>query len=119
MGLFGFIGKAIKGVAKIAVGAAKLGLGAGLIPGGGLAGKALGTLLGAKRLGGSMAAKLPIARSPVLMRGHAPTSRVGTWERASPQVLRRSPVMPGGSIATPGGVRASLGGAPPTTYAGS
>lgn len=121
MGLFGFIGKAIKGVAKVAVGAAKLGLGSGLIPGGGLAGKALGVLLGAKRpMGGGMS-KLPLARSPVLMRGHAPSSRpgVGGWERASPQILRRSPVMPGGAIATPGGMRASSGGAPPTSYAGS
>lgn len=132
MGLFGFLGKAVKGVAKglgsvakVGIGVAKFGLTSGLlpIPGGGLAGKLAGTLLQKKTPMGSTAAKITL-RSPILMRGQSPlryqkatTTTYGGTRPPAP-VLRASPVMPGGAVATPSGI-ASRMSAPPWAYAGA
>jgi hypothetical protein len=129
MGLFGFIGKAVKGVAKgigkvakIGVGVAKFGLTSGLlpIPGGGLVGKVAGTLLQAKRPMSTTAQKFPIPIS--VLRGKTPSTamrRAGQILLAStPRMQQASPVLPGGAIATRSGPVAASG-APPLNFSGS
>jgi hypothetical protein len=126
VGLFSFVGKAIKGVGKIVGGVAKVAVGAaklGLIPGGGILGGIAGRLLAAKQPMSSTAVKMSM-RSPQIMRGNA--TQAGTFNqyrtpsygvRPPPAVLRLSPVMPGGAVATPSGMVAR--GAAPAAYAGS
>lgn len=120
MGLFSFVGKAIKGVAKVATGALKIGGALGLIPGGGVVGKLAGTLLGAKA-GNTYAQKLAL-RDPRTMRGNATQAGRGAFSsihgyRPSPAVLRMSPVMPGGAVATSSGMVARTA-SPPATFGG-
>jgi hypothetical protein len=131
VGLFSFVGKAIKGVAKIAGGALKVGGALGLIPGGGLAGKALGLL--SHKGSGTTNAKYSAAAAggPLAIRGKV---LGGPWSniRASPlygtpgisrpimpvRALQMSPVMPGGGVATSAGIMAPGGGVPPAHYSG-
>jgi hypothetical protein len=114
MGLFSFVGKAVGGLAHVVGGVAKLGVGAlrsGLlpIPLGGTAGKLLGGLLHAKAPLGHSQLKLSIP--PLVLRGKTlrPSVTIGTSHgavtRPTITALRKSPVMPGGSIATPRGVQ--------------
>jgi hypothetical protein len=119
VGLFGSIGKFFGGVVKTALKVAP-----SVIPGGsvvkGLAGTALGLLHHKTPMSSSpikiqMAGRLPI---PIL-RGQSPTySQVGN-QTQTPAVLRASPVMPGGGIATSQGIMAPGGGMPPASYGGS
>lgn len=113
MGLFSFVGKALKGVAKVA----------GFIPGiGGIVGKAaglVGGLLDSKQPMGTTATKTRImlangGRSTSVLRGKS--SMNGGMLTAS--VLRSSPVMPGGAVSSPQGIMASGGGAPPLAFGG-
>lgn len=127
MGLFSFVGRAVKGVAKVVGGVAKVGLGlAGKL---GIGGPVVGIanqLLNAKRPMGGTSQKIGVASLPLgvrIMRGNqtqsgaSPISSI--WgNRAPPAVLRSSPVMPGGAIATPAGIMAPGGGSPPVSYAG-
>lgn len=128
MGLFGFLGKAVKGigkavgtVAKVGVGVAKFGLTSGLlpIPGGGLAGRLAGTLLNAKRPMSTTAQKFPL---PVnVLRGKTPTlmrAAGGVLTSSVPRLQSASPVLPGGAIATRGGPVPQSGATPPLSYAG-
>lgn len=130
MGLFGFLGKAVKGVAKgigavakIGVSAAKFGLTSGLlpIPGGGLIGKVAGGLLQAKQpMSQPKIGVLGIAGRalPILLRGKAPMATPrGQVMPSTPRLQQMSPVLPGGAIASPTGPRASSG-TPPLTYSG-
>jgi hypothetical protein len=122
VGLFGSIGRAlggaVKGIAKIGVGALKSGLVP--LPFGGVAGRLVGGLLHAKAPLGHSNLKLQI-RSPLILRGKSATPRVTVQGVTRPTItaLRRSPVMPGGSIATRTGVAPRpLGGASPTGIIG-
>lgn len=129
MGLFGFIGKAVKGIGKVVGGAVKVGLGAaslaskfGLpIPGGGLVGKLAGTLLAAKRPMSSPKL-LSSTTAPTLMRAKSVMSptllRPGTRAVSTTRLQQLSPVLPGGAIATRSGPIAATG-APPISYSGS
>ena len=110
MGLFGFIGKALGSVAKVALGA---------LPGGsvvkGIAGGAL-SLLSHKAPMATSSIKYQIAnqRGTGILRG-----TVAVVNGISTPVLRRqSPVMPGGAVATSQGIMAPGGGVPPTFYGG-
>lgn len=116
MGLFGSIGKLFGGVAKVALKVAP-----SLIPGGSvvknLAGTALNLLhhkspMASTPMKINMAGRMPI---PIL-RGQNPM--IQTARQSSPAVLRASPVMPGGGIATSQGIMAPGGGLPPATYGG-
>lgn len=96
MSFFKSIGKAFKSVAKVALPVLKIG--AGVIPGvGGIASAVLNSKLG--RLGQKGAKTFHQAQSTM-------------------QVLKASPVLPGGAVATPLGAVASSGN-PPLRYAGS
>lgn len=105
MGLFSFVGKALKGISKVA----------GVIPGvGGTVSKITGFaggLLDHKR---SMSK--PMMRDPRLARGNVTQSGYGVGY--TPQVLRMTPILPGGAISTPGGIRPSSGGVPPKSFGG-
>jgi hypothetical protein len=131
VGLFSFVGKAIKGVAKLAGGALKVGGALGLIPGGGLAGKALGLLShkgsgttnmkystaasgGALALRGKSSPLYNIASRVVPLLGAPGISRPVMPIRS----LQLSPVMPGGAVATSQGIMAPGGGVPPATFGG-
>lgn len=129
MGLFGFLGKAVKGIGKavggavkLGVGVAKFGLTSGLlpIPGGGLAGRIAGTLLQAKRPMSTTAQKFPLPIN--VMRGKSgPTlSRAAgaiLTRMSTPRVQSASPVLPGGAIATRSGPVPQQA-IPPLTYSG-
>ena len=117
MGLFGSIGKLFGGVVKTALKVAP-----SVIPGGSvvksLAGTALG-LLHHKTPMSSTPIKIQMAgRAPIpILRGQSPPLyRAPT---SSPAVLRASPVMPGGGIATSQGIMAPGGGLPPASFGGS
>jgi hypothetical protein len=116
VGLFGSIGKFLGGVAKVAVKVAP-----SVIPGGSvvknLAGTAL-NLLHHKTPMSSTPMKIQMAnRMPIpILRAQTPAARAAI---SSPAVLRASPVMPGGSVATSQGIMAPGGGLPPATYGGS
>lgn len=121
MGLFGFIGKAVKGVAKgigavakVGIGVAKFGLASGLlpIPGGGLIGKASSLLL-AKRPMSTTMQKFPMS-TPIL-RAKSPLTRAVS---SVARLQQLSPVLPGGAIAT---VRGPVpqAGTPPLTFSGA
>jgi hypothetical protein len=117
MGFFSFLGKAVKGIAHVVGGVAKvaapLALGGPL---GGLAGGALGHLLHSKSPMSATPLKINIAgqRSIPILRARAPTPAM----RSSVAALRASPVMPGGGVATSQGIMAPGGGVPPATYGG-
>jgi hypothetical protein len=116
MGFFSFIGKAAKSIAHVVGGvarvAAPLALGGPL---GGLAGGVLGHLLHSKSPMSSGPLKINVGgRSIPILRGKTPNPMI----RSSAAVLRQTPMMPGGSIATPQGIMASGGGLPPATYGG-
>lgn len=124
MGLFSFIGKAAKGIAHVIGGVAKtavkvgsIGLRAGLLPVPG--GSFLGALLGAK--GSPMtttAGKLgSIARLGVTGIRAQSTVRPSV-SVPGPSVLRLSPVLPGGAVATSRGPTARSTGVPPATFGG-
>lgn len=135
MGLFGFIGKAVKGVGKaiggavkLGVGVAKFGLQSGLlpIPGGGLVGKVAGTLLASKRpmSNPKMTAAPQLLNVPTLLRAKpGPTLMKATSILArtvsTPRMQQMSPVLPGGAIATKNGPVAMNGGSPPLNFSGS
>lgn len=125
MGLFSFIGKAAKGIAHVVGGVAKtavrigtIGLRSGLLP---VPGSSfLSALLAQKATpmsttGGKLGslARLGVsgirAQSTVRPTAHVP----------GPAVLRLSPVLPGGAIATSRGPVARPTGAPPATFAGA
>jgi hypothetical protein len=114
VGLFGFIGKILKGAAGVAaniatgnpIGAVKAGLGT------------VGGLLAHKQLGGAHATKINVLggfRAPYaipLLRGNATQSMPG-----SARALRQVPIMPGGAISTPSGMQPASGN-PPAHYGG-
>jgi len=121
LGLFGFLGKVVKGAVGIVGGVAKVAGGLGLIPGGGLIGRLAGGILAAKQPMGSSASKTAASQrlGVVGMRGHT-GGYGGPVARTPLAILRRSPVMPGGAVATRTGVAARpLSGNPPTAWAGS
>lgn len=118
MGLFSFVGKALKGISKVA----------GFIPGiGGTVSKITGTvgnLLDHKAPMSTTTAKLSAisrygggagAQGVVYMRGNAPQGAAGALNQ--PQVLRASPVLPGGAVATASGPMGKAS-SPPRTYGG-
>jgi hypothetical protein len=117
VGLFGSIfkgiGKAVGGIAKIGVGALKSGLVP--LPFSGTAGRLIGGLLHAKSPLGHTTLKMRVG-SPLLLRGKSGTPRVTVHGITRPTItaLRRSPVLPGGALATRSGVAPRpLGGASP------
>lgn len=120
MGLFSFIGKAVGAIGKVVGGVAKVA--APFLPGplGGVA-KVVGSVLQVKH---GASPKVITGGNPYIMRGRsAPQAQMDRYRtpngiRAPVGVLRASPVMPGGGVATPQGIMASGGGVPPTTYAG-
>lgn len=111
MGLFSFIGKAVKAVAGTAL---------GFIPGGGVAKSLLGVaghLLAHKQPMASTGTKLSVAHSygvPTLRAQPRPAIPGAGYY--TPAVLRASPVMPGGGVASPQGIMAPGGGVPPASY---
>lgn len=106
MGLFSFVGKAIGGIGKLAVGALRSGLVP--LPFGGAAGRILGGLLHAKAPMGHSQLKLQL-RSPLLIRGKTMVRHVavstphGARVLATATALRKAKVMPGGAIPHPKG----------------
>lgn len=120
MGLFSSIGKALKGISKVA----------GFIPGvGGTISKVTGLVggvldhkkpLSTSALKGSSAARLGIART----RGTVAYQNTANANRAAlglpvlytASALRESPVMPGGAVATASGMAAQPNGAPPKAF---
>lgn len=140
MGLFSSIGRALGGVVRLAapillpgVGGQLAGAALGALGGGGgkPVGKAgakilnlAGALLASKRPMSHAPVKVATSRSPVMMRGnqtqggYAAFSTPSFGMRPPPAVLRMTPIMPGGAIATPGGL-APRGAAPPLMYAGT
>ena len=129
MGLFGFLGKAVKGVAKgigkvakIGVGVAKFGLTSGLlpIPGGGLVGKVAGTLLQAKRPMSTTSQKFPLPISVLRGKSGPTLSRAAgalITRMSTPRLQSASPVLPGGAIATRSGPVAQ-NAIPPLSFSG-
>jgi hypothetical protein len=119
VGFFSFIGKAVKGVAKVVGGVAKiaapLALGGPL---GAAAGGILGHLLHRKSPMSSTPLKINIGnRSIPILRAKAPAAP--TYHPVpSVRALQASPVMPGGGVATAQGIMAPGGGLPPATYSG-
>lgn len=106
MGLFSFVGKALKGISKVA----------GFIPGvGGTVSKITGTIGGVLDHKKPMSKPMPMVNRPALARGNAVQWGAG-W---TAQVLRSTPVMPGGAISTPSGIYASNGSAPPAAFGGT
>lgn len=122
MGLFGFIGKAVKGIAGVVGGGLKLAGGLGLIPGGGLVGRLAGTLLASKRPMSSPKLMSPTLSSPQLLRAKSPAMRAAgilvSRSASTPRLQQMSPVLPGGAIATRHGPIAATG-TPPLSYSGS
>lgn len=123
MGLFGSIGRAlggaIKGVAKVGSFALKSGLVP--LPFGGTAGRLVGGLLQAKAPTGHSQLKLQIP--PLVLRGKTvrPTVAIGATRLPTITALRKTPTMPGGSVATPRGIapRPLSGAAPLGVTAGA
>jgi hypothetical protein len=121
VGIFGSIGRALGGAVKGLTKVATFGLKSGLlpIPFGGTAGRLVGGLLHAKAPGGHSALKLRLPT--ITLRAKSASMRpitAGAVRIPTATQLRRSPVMPGGAVATRGGVAnrpavapMSLGGA--------
>ena len=132
MGLFGFVGKAIKGIGKVvggavkvAAGAAKVAGGLGIIPGGGLIGKAANILLSQKQPMSTSGTKIQIG-APAVLRGNVTQGGYGgkpaeMYGRrfVTPAVLRSSPVMPGGAVATRAGIAPRSAAIPPLQFGGT
>lgn len=132
MGFFSFIGKAIGGVAKAA-----LGIGSKVLPGPlGSVAKVAHSILSVKHgatpkmaPSGGFTPGIQTGRSragvyvppglPSILRGHRPNVRPismsGGW---GPQALRSSPVLPGGAIATPSGPTPPTAAPPPMSFGG-
>lgn len=129
MGLFGFIGRAVGGLAKGVLGVAKI-----AAP---IAGTLIGGPLGGKV--GALASSLLGSKSPMNAHKYAGISTLGTMRsrgnvtqggygavrgiaaaggRVPAPVLRLSPVLPGGAIATTRGPQPAVSAVPPSTYAG-
>lgn len=114
MGLFSFVGKALKGISKVA----------SFVPGvGGIVGKVAGIaggLLDSKQPMSTTASKMRQAAlmrpgsQSFLLRAKSPMS--GGLANAS--VLRSTPIMPGGAVSTPAGIMAPGGGVPPMAFGG-
>lgn len=109
MGFFSFLGKALKGVSKVA----------GFIPGvGGTISKVTGiagNLLDHKAPMASTQLKMRVF-NPVILRGNDPAAGSGSLMTA--QGMRSSPVLPGGAVATRSGP-VSRKASPPRTFGGS
>jgi hypothetical protein len=123
VGLFGSIfkgiGKAVGGIAKIGVGALRSGLIP--LPLGGVAGGILGrALLHSKAPMGQNQLKLQIPPLTVRGKTYRPVVKIGSTSVPTLTALRRSPVMPGGAVATRTGVapRPLTGAAPLGTTGG-
>jgi hypothetical protein len=118
MGLFSFIGKAIKGVAKaLPVVGTVLDVAEGVGSVIGHKSRTPGSVTGAK---GAALAKL----QQQISRGKAPTApvyaRPGGVATAVPrQVYSQTPVMPGGAVATASGVVPAASASPPQVFSGS
>lgn len=121
MGFFSFIGKAIGGIAKTAL---------GIVPGGSVVKGVLGVaanLLHAKQPMSTPGIKYGVASgygTPTL-RAQPRVPQISIYKKPNsigysppPSILRASPVMPGGAIATSQGIMAPGGGLPPATYGG-
>jgi hypothetical protein len=116
VGLFSFVGKALKGISKVA----------GFIPGiGGTISKvtgAVGNLLDHKKPLSTTGNKLNMAvlkQGVSIMRGNSVQSTPSTYgPSTSAAVLRMSPVLPGGAVATPSGP-APKTSSPAKSYRGS
>lgn len=114
MGLFSFVGKALKAVSKVA----------SFVPGiGGVVSKVagvVGNVLDHKQPMNTATVKAQIFRSkyggrnPMIQRGKS--TLTGGLPTAS--VLRSTPIMPGGAVSTPSGIVASNGAAPPQSFGG-
>ena len=119
MGFFSFIGKAVKSVAhvvgSVAKVAAPLALGGPL---GAVAGKLGGSLLGSVLHSKSPMSSTPLKINILGSNRSIPILRAkpGGAVVSTPRIAAASPVMPGGSVATPAGIMAPGGGLPPTTY---
>jgi hypothetical protein len=126
MGFFSFIGKAVKGIAKGVGAVAKVGVkglsvagGLGILPGGALVGKAAGALLAAKSPNTITATKVNamgiLGMAVPILRAKTPMQR--TVSAPVTRVQQLSPVMPGGAVATAGGIMPASA-APPVSYGG-
>lgn len=121
MGLFSFLGKAVKAVAGTAL---------GFLPGGGVVKQAagiVGHLLHAKQPMASTGLKHTVATAYTVptLRAQPRLPPMSVFKKPMspgyappPAILRASPVMPGGSIATSAGIMAPGGGVPPATFGG-
>lgn len=122
MGFFSFLGKAVKSVAHVVGSVAKVA--APLALGGPLG--AVGAKLGGSILGSVLHSKSPMSSTPLKINIlgtnrsipilRAKPAAVGP---STPRLAAQSPVMPGGSVATPQGIMAPGGGVPPSTYGAS
>jgi hypothetical protein len=110
VGLFSFVGKALKGISKVA----------GFIPGiGGTISKVTGAV------GGLLDHKKPMASpvlkaagsgwNPMVMRGNS--TQAGSGSLLTAQGMRSSPVLPGGAVATSSGPAPKMA-SPPRTFGG-
>lgn len=128
MGLFSFLGKAIGTVAKVGLGIATGNIGGAIATGA----QSLGLLHGAKApMSGTplKTALLLRVRNPQLLRGNQTQSMPGGVRvngiagstrvlNTNARILRASPVLPGGAVATPSGPAPQSAAAPPTVYRG-
>lgn len=119
MGLFGFLGKAIGGIAKAVGGVAKVA--APFLPGPiGSVARIAGSVLQVKH---GASPKIVTGGHPTVMRGRGAVRpsytpfRTTNGYRPPPNILRSSPVMPGGAVAAPSGI-APQAGTPPIAYGG-
>ena len=115
MGLFSFVGKALKTVGKVA----------GVIPGvGSLVGGVTGTLVNLLDAKKPMSSPKMLTLSQAMAKrraaGYVPVIRAKTpGFFPTPRVQAASPVLPGGAIATPGGPVANNSATPAAGYAGA
>ncbi len=127
MGLFSFIGKAIGTVAKVGLGIATGNVGGAVAA----AASGLGILGGSKQPLSGTAIKLATLGKfgAEILRGNATQSMPGGMRVAgiagtktigtNARILRSSPVLPGGAVATRSGPVAASGAIPPVRYGGS
>ena len=130
MGLFSFLGKAVKGIGKVVGGVAKLGVGVGLgalksgllpVPFGGKVGAIASALINSKRPMGTPSVKIGLGRGMGTpgIRGQPTGGYARPVGYAGPAVLRLSPVLPGGAVATRSGVAPRSSATPPASFGGS